>query len=387
MSAGHIQRRGESSWRLKYDLGRDPTTGKRIIKFKTVRGSKRDAQRELRNLLDAVDQGRHVDPGKLTLGQYLDEWLEGRGHALASKTAERYGDHIRDHIKPEIGHIHLAKLTALNLNGFYARMLKSGRLDGRGGLASRTVWHFDRLLHKALRDAVRQRLIAFNPADEVERPKVEKRRPTTLTPAGFLELLKVAEGTRQYAAIVLIFTGGVRRGELLALRDRDFHLDSSKVEIVRSLSETKAKGLFFKEPKSKSSIRRITLPASTVEVLRRHRLALMQDRLKLGLGWSEEVLLFGTVDGNPIRPRNFTKEFCRLAKKAGLVGISPHAGRHGHLTQLLELEVHPKIAQARAGHASIAVTLDIYSHVTDSMQGRAAERINAELQAALVGKV
>jgi integrase len=158
---------------------------------------------------------------------------------------------------------------------------------------------------------------------------------------------------------VLIFTAGVRRGELLALRDRDVHLDAGQVEIVRSLCETRAKGLFFKDPKSKSSNRRVTLPASTVEVLRRHRVALMQDRLKLGLGWSEDVLLFGTGDGNPIWPRNFTKEFCRLAKRAGLAAISPHAARHGHLTQLLELEVHPKIAQARAGHASMAVTMDV----------------------------
>ena len=254
-------------------------------------------------------------------------------------------------------------------------------------MAPRTVWHFDRLLHKALRDAVRQRLIAFNHADEVEPPKVERRRPTTLTADGFLKLLKVAEGTRRYAAVVLIFTAGVRRGELLALRDQDVRLDTSQLEIVRSLSETKGKGLFFKEPKSKSSIRRITLPGSTVEVLRRHRLVLMQDRLKLGLGWSDDVLLFGTVEGNPIRPRSFTKEFCQLAKRAGLFDISPHAARHGHLTQLLELEVHPKIAQARAGHASIAVTLDIYSHVTNSMQERAAERVNAELEVALAGKV
>ena len=105
MSTGHIQTRGPNTWRLKYDIGRDPITGKRITKFKTVHGGKRDAQRELRELLGAVDKGQHVDPGKLTLGAYLDGWLEGRGHALAPKTAERYADHIRDHIKPEIGHI------------------------------------------------------------------------------------------------------------------------------------------------------------------------------------------------------------------------------------------------------------------------------------------
>jgi integrase len=153
-------------------------------------------------------------------------------------------------------------LTALDLSSFYTKLLRSGRKDAKGGLAPRTVWHFDRLLHKALRDAVRQRLIAFNSADEVEHPTVEKRRPITLTRDGFLKLLKVA-GQRSYAGIVLIFTAGVRPGELLALRDRDVHLDAGQVEIVRSLCETKAKGLFFKDLKSKSSNRRVTLPAST----------------------------------------------------------------------------------------------------------------------------
>jgi integrase len=129
------------------------------------------------------------------------------------------------------------------------------------------------------------------------------------------------------------------------------------------------------------------MPASIAEVPRRHRVALMQDRLNLGLGWSKDAPLFGASEGNPSRHRNFTEEFCRLAKKAGLVGISRHAGRHRHLRQMLEPEVHPKIAQARAGDASRAVTMDIYSRVTDSMQERAAERIDQELQAALGEKV
>lgn len=85
MSAGHIRPRGPGAWEIKYDVGRDPLTGRRQIKYKTVRGKKSDAQRELRNLLGAVDKGTHVDPGKLTLGQWLGQWLEEARHNTSAR--------------------------------------------------------------------------------------------------------------------------------------------------------------------------------------------------------------------------------------------------------------------------------------------------------------
>jgi hypothetical protein len=100
MSAGHIRRRGKASWELKYDVGRDLVTGKRITKTKNVKGTKRDAERGLRNLLSAVDNGSFADAGRVTLGAWLDQWLAARRHSLALKTAERYGDLIALHLKP-----------------------------------------------------------------------------------------------------------------------------------------------------------------------------------------------------------------------------------------------------------------------------------------------
>jgi integrase len=123
MSAGHIRQRGRNSWELKYDAARDPITGKRAVKFKTVRGSKRDAQRELRKVLDAVESGTHADAGKLTLAKWLTTWMDGRRHSLSAKTAQEYDGLIAKHISPCIGHVLLRKVTSPTLNTFYADRL------------------------------------------------------------------------------------------------------------------------------------------------------------------------------------------------------------------------------------------------------------------------
>lgn len=149
----HIQRRGANSWRLKYDLGRDPITGKRQIRYKTVRGTKKDAQRELRELLGAVDRGTHVDPGKLTLGGWLAQWLEEAKHNVAPKTHERYSEIVNKHLVLALGSIQLAKLAPVHVQSYYADALASGRRDGKGGLSAQTVRHHDRVLNVALKRA------------------------------------------------------------------------------------------------------------------------------------------------------------------------------------------------------------------------------------------
>ena len=216
MSQGNITQRSPGSWRLKYDIGQDPATGKRQTRYKTVRGSKRDAQRELRRLLKDVDDNRHVDVTKQTLGDYLDDWLKNHRTTVSPRTAERYGEMIENHIKPALGNVQLSQVTTARLDEFYAEKLESGRLDGKGGLSPQTVLHLDRLLHVVFDDARRQRRVAFNPVDDAKRPKVEKKAKQTLSTEEFVALLEKAEGGRLHAPILTILATGLRRGELLA---------------------------------------------------------------------------------------------------------------------------------------------------------------------------
>jgi integrase len=383
MSAGHIRARGPGAWELKYDVGRDPKTGRRITKYKTVRGRKSEAQAELRRLLGAVDVGQHVDPGKLTVGQWLTQWIEEAQHTVSRKTHERYAEIVGKHLVPALGAHQLAKLAPVHIQGFYSDALTSGRLDGKGGLSPQTVVHFDRVLSLALKRARALRLIAVNPAEDVKRPKVEDREMQTLTDEQAGKLLVAASTTRIYVPIVLALATGLRRGELLALRWQDVDLTTGKLQVVRSLEQTND-GLRFKAPKTKRGRRPIALPASVLDLLRDHKTKQAEERLLLGLGKGE--LVFTRLDGEPIHPDTFTSSVARVAKRAGVSHIMPvHGLRHTHITNLLRVNVHPKVASERAGHSSVGFTLDRYSHVIPSLQEDAAARIDAALSKAIAG--
>ena len=384
MSAGHIRPRGPGSWELKYDLGRDPITGNRRIKYKTVHGAKRDAQRELRNLLGTVDKGQHVDPGTLTLGGWLGQWLEEASNTVSPKTHERYSEIVNKHLVPALGAIALGKLAPVHIQGYYSEALKSGRRDGKGGLSAQTVRHHDRVLNVALKRARALRLIATNPVEDVTRPQVERREMQVLAPDESAKLLATASTTRLYAPIFLAFATGLRRGELLALRWCDVDLPGRSLRVVQSLEQTKG-GLRFKAPKTKRSRRNIALSPSVVEVLKHHKAEQAKERLLLGLGKDERGLVFAQNTGDILNPRNFSKEFARVVKRAGVRPITFHGLRHGHITALLQVGVHPKVASERAGHSSVALTMDLYSHVVEGMQEDAALRIDAGLRKVLAG--
>ena len=385
MSAGHIRPRGPGAWELKYDLDRDPIIGKRQIRYATVRGSKRDAQQELRRLLGAVDKGQHVDPGKLTVGAWLGQWLEEARHNVSPKTHERYSEIVNKHLVPALGAIALAKLAPVHIQHHYAESLATGRRDGKGGLSAQTVRHHDRVLNVALKRARALRLIAVNPIEDVTRPQVERQEMEVMDAAEAAQLLATAATTRLYVPIFLALATGMRRGELLALRWSDVDLPRASLRVVQSLEQTAA-GLRFKAPKTKRSRRTIALSPAAVEVLQEHRVKQLEERLLLGLGKDERGLVFAQITGETINPRNFTKEFGRVVKRSGVRPVTFHGLRHAHITALLQAGVHPKVASERAGHSSITVTMDRYSHVLEGMQADAAQRIDGALRQALGGK-
>ena len=195
-------------------------------------------------------------------------------------------------------------------------------------------------------------------------------------------LLEGAQDTTLYIPSLLAVTTGLRRGEILALRWRDVDFDRGTLAVTQSLEETKD-GLRFKQPKTKRSRRVVTLPSITIDALRRHRIEQAQLRLQLGLGRDDNGLVCSRYDGQPRSPRAFTKEFTRLVAKLDIPRTTFHGLRHSHATQLLRAGIHPKIAQERLGHSTIATTMDLYSHVTDTMQEDAAAQIDAGLQAAI----
>ncbi len=383
-TGGNITRRGKSSWRIKYEIGRDPVTGKRQTRYITVRGTRKDAQRELTRVQHEIDTGAHVDATKESVGEYLERWLRDYAKVnVAPKTFERYSEIVTKHLKPALGAIVLKDLKPLHIQGYYSDALESGRLNGQGGLAPRTVHHSHRILSEALRQAVRWRMLAINPAEAVTPPKPEETEIEILNNDELVRLLQAARPTRYFPAILLAATTGMRRGEVLAVRWRDIDLDGAVLTVNQAVEETMA-GLRVKSPKTKRSRRNITLPALTVEALRRHRLHQLEERMKLGLVRDHDGLVFTDLEGGLVRPRNLTKEFGRIVKRAGLRSVTFHGLRHTHITTLLGDGVNPTVVSERAGHASMAITLQLYGHVLPNMQTDAAARVDAALRGALV---
>jgi len=182
--------------------------------------------------------------------------------------------------------------------------------------------------------------------------------------------------------VLIALATGMRRGEILALRWRNTDLDHCSIRVVESLEQTKA-GLRFKRPKTEKA-RVITLPGFAVDELRRRKREQAEELLKLGVRQSSDSLVCARADGAPMLPTSLTHEFAKVASRAADVPrVRFHDLRHSHATQLLLAGVHPKIAQERLGHSSISVTLDLYSHVTATMQEEAASKLDAAYGSAI----
>jgi integrase len=377
MSSGHIRPRGPGSWELKYDIGRDPITGRRRVRYKTVRGAKRDAQRELRELLGAVDRGMVADAGKTTTGQWLEQWLAECKHTVAPKTWQERAAYVRLHLAPALGTIPLARLAAVQIQAYYSKALSSGRLDGKGGLAPQTVRHHDRTLHTALERARKLRLIATNPVNDVEPPRVERARMITLRPDEQAAILAAAQGTALYVPVLLALATGLRRGELLGLAWTNTDLDAGLAHVVQVVEETKAGVRIKPQPKTTNGRRTVTLPQAAIEALRQHKAAQAEECLRLGL--AKPDLLFPRWARSPAV---FSTAFTRMASRIGIkAGV--HALRHTHITDLLAAGMHPKVVSERAGHSSVAFTLQRYAHVLPGMQEAAARQVDVALRRAL----
>jgi integrase len=384
---GHIRQRSPRSWELRYSLGTDPGSGKRRIATTTVSGDRKAAERELRRLLRTLDDGSHVDPTRVTVREWLTRWLAVVREEVSPKTHERYSEIVKNFLVPELGGLAITKLTAVHIQAAYTKWATEGRCDGKeGGLSPRTRRHIHRVFNCALARAVEQQLLARNPADTFKKrlPKIERRPMATLSAEQAHSLLAAIRHSRVYWPALLALATGMRRGEILALRWRNVDLERCVLQVVESLEQTKL-GLRFKAPKNNKS-RTIALPAFALEDLRWLKHQQAKELLALGVLQTGETLVCGRGDGEPKSPLALTQEFARLVGRTkDIPRVRFHDLRHSHATQLLRDGVHAKVMSQRLGHSSVAITLDLYSHVDDQMESDAAARLDAAFQLAKMG--
>jgi integrase len=380
---GHIRKRGEKSWAIVLDIGRDEN-GKRRQKWHSVRGIKKEAEAEMSRLLNEMNTGAYVEPARMSVRDYLDKWLADYAkHNVAGKTYERYDEIVRNYLAPELGSTMLPKLKPLHIQSFYSKLLASGRRDGKGGLSAQTVLHCHRVLNAALKQAVRWQLLARNPAEAVQPPRPERTEMRALDEAETATLLRLLSGTRLYPPVLLAATTGLRRGEILALRWEDLDFEKRTLRVAQSLEQTKD-GLRFKAPKTHRSRRLLALPAIAADALKAHKVAQAKERLALGRLYQDHGLVCPRQDGTPWPPDMLSTAFAAfVARSDALPHVRFHDLRHTHATQLLRAGVHPKVVSERLGHSAIGITLDTYSHVLPGMQEDAVSLVDAALRRAV----
>jgi integrase len=371
---GTYKKRKDGRWEAQYTVYTPSGTKRKSVYGRT----KAEVAAKLRKILADRDGGVHFDAENLSLGEYLDRWLEGSVKGSVWHTTYRdYAGHVRNHIAPELGRLKLAKLTSAHVQALYRKKLDSG-------LSPRTVNYIHATLHKALEQAVKWRLVPYNFSDGATKPRQEKRETEALTIEQVFTFLRAARkaGDRFEALYAMAAFTGMRPGELLALRWHDLILDGREpvARVRRSLSKG-PDGPVFKPTKTEKG-RSVSLLSEAVEALKRHRKRQAKERLEYSGLWKDHDLVFPFRTGTPMQWSNLTRRnFKPLLEKAGLPQVVRFYDlRHTFATWMLEQGENPKIVQEILGHSQITHTMDTYSHVTPNIQRGAFTRLSKRLK-------
>ena len=289
-------------------------------------------------------------------------------------TSDSYERCVRDHVLPHLGEVGLRELTPERIRNWQTMLLQKPRRFRDGPLSPTTVRYCHRLLRRALQDALRWELIDRNPCDAVLAPRAAETEMQVWTPAEVQSFLAAVDKDRLRAMWRLFLVTGMRRGEIAGLRWIDVDLATGRIAVrhTRVLVYDRAQ---VSQPKTPRSRRVIALDAATVEALTRHRQRQDEERLEFGDAWNDTGYVFTREDGDPLDPDRISHLFGVAAASAGVPRIRLHDLRHTAASLAMATGVHPKVVSERLGHASVAFTLDVYSHLLPGMQEDAAAQI------------
>jgi integrase len=367
---GSITRHKKSGLYMARYTIQTPTGTKR----KTIYGKEREEVAD--KLIEALsnrNKGLVFDADNLKLGEYLGRWLsDSVRDTVRLTTFERYEQVVRLHIRPVLGKVKLKNITSAHVRGLYRQKLDAG-------LSPRSVQYVHVTLHKALKQAIADGLIPRNVTEAVKPPQVRREEMQPLTAEQVKVLFQAAKGDRLEALYVLAVTTGLRQGELLGLRWDDIDLEVGTLQVRRTLTTAKG-GPVLSAPKTKGSRRTVKLSPTALEALRSHLARQLEEIDRVGSLWREKGLIFAAEVGEPLRRQYVTaRRFKPLLRRAGLPEIRFHDLRHTCATLLLSENVNPKVVSEMLGHATIAITLDTYSHVLPTMQESAAKAMEDAL--------
>jgi len=355
MKVGHVRERSKGRWELRW---RD--AAKRLHTATVSARSERDAYAQLAALAAAPQANA---PHRMTLGDFLPTWLAGMD--IAPTTRQGYASVLRRHLQPDLGHVRLRELNASTVRAAFQKW--SAR-----GCARSTLRQVKIVLQSCLRSALLDDLIAVDPMAKLRARKGQPNplpigmppKAVPVPPEKIAELLASDDGSPYQIAILLCVAAGLRRGEILGLRWRNVDLDTGTIKIVEQLVPL-AGGSRFVEPKSASGVRTIKLPGEAIDALRAHWRSTATAMLGNGVRLTEGHTVACDAEGNPLQPIG-------LSKWAARHGFKLHNLRHAHISELVNRGVPIAAVSKRAGHSTIATTLNTYTHADEADDEAAA---------------
>jgi len=361
---GHIRERSPASWELRYKVSGKTQTA-------TFRGTKRAAAAELRRRMAEADRGIAAGaPARLTLGGWLNQWLDIARGEVRPITYDRYESASRLYLVPALGTIRLRDLSPRDIQAAFTGWTAGGRHRGTGGLARSTLGLLRKTLHAALQRALELELIARHPM-----AALRKRLPTGAAPEAKVvgadavsALLDRAVGTPYHSAILLASACGLRRGEACGLKWCNVDFEAKQLTVAEARVPAR-RGIATGTTKSSRS-RSIHIPEFALALLRQHRVVQAEHSLRLGARLGNDAYLCTHADGSPLNPMSLSA-WCRTNSPIGYHGL-----RHSHASLLLGSGASIKAVSSRLGHASAAMTLSTYAHLLPGADEDAAKRID-----------
>lgn len=369
---GNVRQRADGRWEGSVSYV-DPVTDRRrrtYVYGKTAA----EARRELKKVRQRIEGGKPAKDAPDTVASWLKRWRESSLAASDRKatTKSLYGSLSRKHLEgTAIGGKRLDRLKPSDIEALIVEL--------RGNkLADSTVRQVYTVLRQALDVAVRDGMLASNPAAKVKRPGVARQEARYLPAADVARLLDAAKGLRYYVAVLVMAATGLRRGEVAGLLWSDLDLDKGELTVRHTLSRVDG-ALVLTEPKTDRSRRRVPLHSGVVTALKGWRTQQLQERLAAGDQWTDTGVVFATEFGTMVDPRNLLRTVELAAAKAGIADVGAHTMRHSAAVAWLESGVHIKAAADLLGHSSISITGDLYGHTSDDTARAAVDGLGAAL--------
>lgn len=368
---GSIQKIRDDYWRIVAPAGKDPATGKRRRIVRYVRGTRRQAEIELANLLTKANEGQlPTAPARYTVAELLDEWYEEMAPNWSHNT-RRTRDADVKHLKKLLGHIPVRKLTPADVQRAVTKMREQGYVPS-------TISNRMAVLKGAVSRAMALGLINHDPLRGVRRPPVRRREHHTPDAQQLAAVLEEALRSSRYGvALLLVARTGLRAGEVMALRWSDVDWDAREIHVRATVIWDKAAqgAVIQPHPKSASSVRRVVLDDDTMRLLRQHRKRQAEERLRMGPRWQDHGLIFPRSDGRPACAQNLGNALRDACRRLGVPEFRVHDLRHAHASHLLAAGWSPVDVAERLGHSSPAVTMSIYAHAIPGRQRELVDKV------------